>query len=237
MFGDTIFDSPQGGFLMAARMPQRRARIIGGVVLLALFGAGAVWATRAPKTVFDTAPVKRGNIEASVTAIGTLQPQTYVDVGAQVSGQITRLHVQPGSSVEKGQLLAEIDPSVQQATVDAGRAALAGLRAQLADQQAQHRLAGQQHGRQQQMAKFDSTPLADVETAEATLASAAAKIDHLKAQIDQTQASLKADEARLGYTRIYAPMASKVVGLDAKEGQTLTPLTRRRTSCASPTCR
>jgi macrolide-specific efflux system membrane fusion protein len=171
--------------------------------------------------VFDTAPVKRGNIEASVTAIGTLQPQTYVDVGAQVSGQITRLHVQPGSAVEKGQLLAEIDPSVQQATVDAGRAALAGLRAQLADQQAQHRLAGQQHGRQKQMAKFDSTPLADLETAEATLASAGAKIDHLKAQIDQTQASLKADEARLGYTRIYAPMAGKVVGLDAKEGQTL----------------
>ena len=128
---------------MAARMPQRRARIIGSVVLLILFGAGAVWATRTPKTVFDTAAVKRGNIEASVTAIGTLQPQTYVDVGAQVSGQITRLHVQPGSSVEKGQLLAEIDPSVQQATVDAGRAALAGLRAQLADQQAQHRLAGQ----------------------------------------------------------------------------------------------
>ena len=156
-----------------------------------------------------------------MTAIGTLQPQTYVDVGAQVSGQITRLHVQPGSAVEKGQLLAEIDPSVQQATVDAGRAALAGLRAQLADQKAQHRLAGQQHVRQQQMARFDSTPLAELELAEATLASAAARIDHLKAQIDQTQASLKADEARLGYTRIYAPMAGSVVGLDAKEGQTL----------------
>lgn len=199
----------------------RRAAILGGVALLALLGAGALWATRGPATIFETTPVKRGSIEASVTAIGTLQPQTYVDVGAQVSGQITRLHVQPGTVVEKGQLLAEIDPSVQQATVDAGRAALAGLRAQLADQQAQHRLAGRQHVRQTQMAKFDSTPLAELELAEATLASAAAKIDHLKAQIDQTQASLKADEARLGYTRIYAPMAGSVVGLDAKEGQTL----------------
>lgn len=199
----------------------RRAAILGGVTLLALLGAGALWATRGPATIFETTPVKRGSIEASVTAIGTLQPQTYVDVGAQVSGQITRLHVQPGTVVAKGQLLAEIDPSVQQATVDAGRAALAGLRAQLADQQAQHRLAGQQHVRQTQMAKFDSTPLAELELAEATLASAAARIDHLKAQIDQTQASLKADEARLGYTRIYAPMAGSVVGLDAKEGQTL----------------
>ena len=199
----------------------RRAAILGGVALLALLGVGALWATRGPATIFETTPVKRGSIEASVTAIGTLQPQTYVDVGAQVSGQITRLHVQPGAAVEKGQLLAEIDPSVQQATVDAGRAALAGLRAQLADQKAQHRLAGQQHVRQQQMAKFDSTPLAELELAEATLASAAARIDHLKAQIDQTQASLKADEARLGYTRTYAPMAGSVVGLDAKEGQTL----------------
>ena len=199
----------------------RRAAILGGAAVLALIVAGALWATRGPATIFETTAVKRGSIEASVTAIGTLQPQTYVDVGAQVSGQITRLHVQPGTMVEKGQLLAEIDPSVQQATVDAGRAALAGLRAQLADQQAQHRLAGQQHVRQAQMAKFDSTPLAELETAEATLASAAARIDHLKAQIDQTQASLKADEARLGYTRIYAPMAGSVVGLDAKEGQTL----------------
>ena len=199
----------------------RRAAILGGAAVLALIVAGALWATRGPATIFETTAVKRGSIEASVTAIGTLQPQTYVDVGAQVSGQITRLHVQPGTMVEKGQLLAEIDPSVQQATVDAGRAALAGLRAQLADQQAQHRLAGQQHVRQTQMAKFDSTPLAELETAEATLASAAARIDHLKAQIDQTQASLKADEARLGYTRIYAPMAGSVVGLDAKEGQTL----------------
>ena len=206
---------------LPSRSPSRRARVIGGAVLLALLGAGTVWATRGPKTVFETTAVQRGNIEASVTAIGTLQPHTYVDVGAQVSGQITRLHVEPGSTVEKGQLLAEIDPSVQQATVDAGRAALAGLRAQLADQQAQHKLAGQQHVRQQQMARFDSTPQADLETAEATLASAAARINHLKAQIDQTQATLKADEARLGYTRIYAPMAGSVVGVEAKQGQTL----------------
>ncbi|MDC8758711.1 efflux RND transporter periplasmic adaptor subunit [Janthinobacterium fluminis] len=205
------------------KRPRRplRARTWGLLLLLGAAGAGAWGLSRAPAAVFDTVPVKRGNIEASVTAMGTLQPQRYVDVGAQVSGQITRLHVQPGSAVEKGQLLAEIDPSVQRATVDAGRAALAGLRAQLADQQAQHRLAGQQHGRQKQMAAHDAAPLADVQSAEAALASAAAKIDHLKAQIDQTQASLKADEARLGYTRIYAPMAGSVVGLEAKEGQTL----------------
>ena len=188
--------------------------------LLLLAGVATTW-LRQDSTRYDTVTVGRGTVESHVTAIGTLQPRRYVDVGAQVSGQVTRLHVQPGAEVKKGQLLVEIDPSVQQATVDGGRAALAGLRAQLADQQAQHQLAQLQHTRQQTLAKANATRLEDVQTAEATLASAAAKIDHLKAQIDQTQATLKADEARLGYTRIFAPMAGTVVSLEAREGQTL----------------
>lgn len=197
------------------------ARLGTAATLLAVAVGAALWHTREPAVVYETAPVKRASIEASVTAIGTLQPQRYVDVGAQVSGQITRLHVAPGSAVKHGELLAEIDPSVQQATVDAGRAALAGLRAQLAEQQAQHRLAGRQHARQQVMAVHEATSVNDQETAQATLESAVARIASLKAQIDQTQATLKADEARLGYTRIYAPMAGTVVSVDAKEGQTL----------------
>jgi macrolide-specific efflux system membrane fusion protein len=207
---------------MHFRFPRRTgARLGGAVALLAVAAGAALWVTRAPAVVYETAPVERASIESSVTAIGTLQPQRYVDVGAQVSGQITRLHVAPGSTVKQGELLAEIDPSVQQATVDAGRAALAGLRAQLAEQQAQHRLAGQQHARQKVMAEFEATSVNEQEVAHATLESAVARIASLKAQIDQTQATLKADEARLGYTRIYAPMAGTVVSVDAKEGQTL----------------
>lgn len=207
---------------MHFRLPRRiGARLGGAIALLAVAAGAALWVTRKPAVVYETAPVKRASIESSVTAIGTLQPQRYVDVGAQVSGQITQLHVEPGSTVKQGELLAEIDPSVQQATVDAGRAALAGLRAQLAEQQAQHRLAGRQHARQKVMAEFEATSVNDQEVAQATLESAVARIASLKAQIDQTQATLKADEARLGYTRIYAPMAGTVVSVDAKEGQTL----------------
>ena len=192
-----------------------------GLAAAALLGSAAAWWAQQPDVLYDTTPVARADIEASVAAIGTLQPQRYVDVGAQVSGQVMRLWVQPGAEVKKGQLLVEIDPSVQQATVDGGRAALAGLRAQLAEQQAQHLLAQRQHARQQALQPLGATTLNDLQAAEATLASAAARIDHLKAQIEQTQASLKADEARLGYTRIYAPMAGTVVALEAREGQTL----------------
>jgi macrolide-specific efflux system membrane fusion protein len=191
--------------------------------LLAALAAGtAIWWWNArPSVVYQTQPVSRSDVESTVTAIGTLQPRSYVDVGAQVSGLILRLPVQPGSVVKKGRLLVEIDPSVQQATVDAGRAALAGLRAQRTDQQSQHRLAEQQLARQKQMAADGATRAEDLQTAEATLASTAAKVAHLDAQIAQTQATQRAEEARLGYTRIYAPMAGTVVSVEAREGQTL----------------
>lgn len=197
------------------------ARAGTAVLLVALVAGVAIWWPGRGAPAYDTVPVARADIEATVTAIGTLQPRKYVDVGAQVSGQVNRLYVQAGDTVKKGQLLVEIDPSVQQATVDAGRASLAGLRAQLADQQAQHRLAGQQLARQRQMAQDEATRLEDLQAAEAAFASAGAKIDNLRAQIDQTQATLKADEARLGYTRIYASMAGTVVSVEAREGQTL----------------
>lgn len=198
---------------------QRRVGML--AVLLVLIGSAVTWWATRPALQYDTTTLGRADIEAAVTAVGTLQPRHYVDIGAQVSGLINRLYVQPGDEVRKGQLLVEIDPSVAQATVDAGRAALAALRAQLAEQQAQQRLATQQLTRQQRMAGDGATREEDVQTAEAALAGAIARSANLRAQIDQTQATLKADEARLGYTRIYAPLAGTVVSLEAREGQTL----------------
>jgi macrolide-specific efflux system membrane fusion protein len=160
----------------------------GKIALLAtvLAVVGAAWLARGqdPADAFEIELVKRGDIEHNVTAIGTLQPLSYVDVGAQVSGQILALHVEPGDTVQKGQLLAEIDPRVPQATVDAGRAALAGLQAQLQEQEAQYVLASQQHERQQQMQADGSTRTEEVQQAQAALKTAAARINNLKAQID-----------------------------------------------------
>lgn len=205
------------------KQTRRKSRYRRLLLALAFAGlaTGYLWQARGQGAAYETITVQRGDVQARVAAIGTLQPRRYVDVGAQVSGQINRLLVQPGAVVDKGQLLVEIDPSVQQATVDAGRASLAGLRAQLKDQQAQHRLAAQQHMRQRRMALDGATRLEAVQEAEAALASASARIDNLRAQIAYMQATLKADEVRLGYTRIYAPMAGTVVSIDAREGQTL----------------
>ena len=168
-----------------------------------------------------TVQVSRTDIESSVTALGTLQPRRYVDVGAQASGQIHKIHVEVGDVVKEGQLLVEIDPSTQQAKLDAGRFSIENLKAQLQEQRAQHDLARQKHQRQQNLAAGGATREEDVQTAQAELRATQARVDMFQAQIRQAEASLRSDQAELGYTRIYAPMAGTVVALDAREGQTL----------------
>ncbi|QXH45316.1 efflux RND transporter periplasmic adaptor subunit [Pseudomonas xanthosomatis] len=204
------------------RTPDTRRRLL--MATLGLLGLGSLlaWKTLplggAP---VSTVPVTRSDIESSVTALGTLQPLRYVDVGAQASGQIRKLHVEAGDRVEEGQLLVEIDPSTQQAALDAGRYSIENLKAQLAEQRAQHQLAQQQLKRQRDLAASGATRQEDLQTAESQLKVTQARIQMYQAQILQAQASLRSAEAELGYTRIYAPMSGTVVAVDAREGQTL----------------
>ncbi|VVO32516.1 efflux RND transporter periplasmic adaptor subunit [Pseudomonas fluorescens] len=203
------------------RPRQTRRALLAALCLIPVI-ALAAWQFIPPgRDQFATIAVTRGDIESSVTALGTLQPRRYVDVGAQASGQIQKIHVEVGDVVKEGQLLVEIDPSTQQARLDAGRFSIENLKAQLQEQRAQHDLARQKHQRQQHLKAGGATREEDVQTAAAELRATQARIDMFQAQIRQAQASLRSDQAELGYTRIYAPMAGTVVALDAREGQTL----------------
>ncbi len=200
--------------------PARRALLV--VACLLPIVAIAAWQVMPPgRDTLTTVTVSRGNIENSVTALGTLQPRRYVDVGAQASGQIRKIHVEAGDQVQEGQLLVEIDPSTQKAKLDASRYAIENLKAQLQEQKAQHELARQKYQRQQRLAAGNATREEDVQTAKAELSATQARMDMFQAQILQAQASLRSDEAELGYTRIYAPMTGTVVAVDARVGQTL----------------
>lgn len=168
-----------------------------------------------------TAEVERTDIEDLVTALGTLEPLDYVDVGAQVSGQLEKLHVDVGDKVQEGQLLAEIDASVQQARVEEGEAQLDALRAQLEQQRAELELARLQYQRQERLRGADATSDDAWQTARATLATTRAQLKVLQAQIKQTESSLAGDRATLGYATIYAPRDGTVVTLEARQGQTL----------------
>ncbi|RJF80650.1 efflux RND transporter periplasmic adaptor subunit [Oleomonas cavernae] len=206
-----------------APVPRRRWWLIALVVLVVVALAG--WwfsgSGNGAAVQYVTAEVGRGDIEDTVSALGNLQPRDYVDVGTQVSGQLKTIHVDVGDTVKQGDLLAEIDPTVYQTRVAADQAQLLALKAQLADREAQQVLAAQQLKRQKQMWAQKATTEEAVQTAEATLKSASALIDQIKAQIQQTESTLNGDQANLGYTKIYAPMAGTVTSLTARKGQTL----------------
>jgi membrane fusion protein, macrolide-specific efflux system len=138
-----------------------------------------------------------------------------------VSGQLKALRVEIGSQVKKGQLIAEIDPTVYQTRVEADQGQLRTLQAQLEDKQSQLTLAQEQQQRQTNLMKDSATTQDALDTAQAGLRSAQAQIGVLKAQIEQTQSTLHGDEANLSYTKIYAPMSGTVAIQNAKQGQTL----------------
>ena len=186
-----------------------------------IYGAHAWTSGAASAGAYTVAAVQRGDLEDTVTATGILQPREYVDVGTQVSGQLKRLHVEIGTAVKAGQLIAEIDPTVYLSKVEADQAQLRTQQAQLVDKQAQLTLAEQQEQRQVNMMKDNATTQDALQTAQAALGSARAQINVLKAQIEQTQSTLRGDQASLSYTKIYAPMSGTVVAQSAKQGQTL----------------
>ena len=207
--------------------PRRRIRIVAPALLLLVAGAAAYfgwtrfYGSANPRDLYQIGSVQRGSIEDLVTATGTVQPRDYVDVGAQVSGQLKKLNVEVGSVVKSGELLAEIDPTVLTATLDARRAGLRNQQATLLERESAMALATLQYARQKSLMADDATTTEALQLAEASLRATKAQIAAVKAQIDQTQSTLRADEANLNYSRIYAPMSGTVVSLTARQGQTL----------------
>ncbi|HKY94812.1 MAG TPA: efflux RND transporter periplasmic adaptor subunit [Kiloniellales bacterium] len=205
------------------RRSRARGRLIVLLLLLGLAGAGVWYALRPGQAAAPppTAQVIRGDVEQSITALGKLQPKDYVDVGVQVSGQLEVIHVDYGTEVKEGDLLAEIDPKVYQARVDSDQAELKILEAQLAQSQAQLELARQQDTRNQRLWKSNAVSEDALQSGMAALAVAAAAVQALEAQIEQARSTLDADLANLEFTKIYAPMDGTVVDIIARQGQTL----------------
>ncbi len=204
-------------------LKKRRPLIVMALAGIALLGAGYVYWSRGGETAGEPvlATAERGAVEDVVTAVGSVLPLTSVDVGAQVSGQLQTLHVKIGDEVMKGQLLAEIDPVVASAKVEAGTAQLQNYQAQLLQRQSDLALAQAQADRQQRLLAEMATSQDAYDVAQAALKSGQASVRSMQAQIAQSQSTLKADQATLGYSNIYAPIAGTVTAIPAKQGQTL----------------
>jgi HlyD family secretion protein len=172
--------------------PKRRARILwiaGAVALAALIGALVWWRSASTPAQLLTQPVTRGQLVQSVTATGTVSAVNTVSVGSQVSGTISQLFVDYNSKVKVGQVLARIEPSTFQATVDRDKAQLAQAQSQAASSRAAALAAGSNA----------SASNAGVSQAQANYASAQANVISAQAQIAKAQAAL--DVAQLTVNR------------------------------------
>lgn len=200
----------------------RRWHLMAPAVVVVLAGGWWLFFHKgADKPAFNTAPVQLGDIKQVVTAQGTLEPQNYVDVGAQVSGQLKKIYVNIGDTVKQGMLLAEIDPQVYEAKVKADQAQLDNLTAKQSAQNIQLALAEKTYKRDLGLVKTKAVSAQDFDQAEADYKVAQADLASLKAQVSQAQSTLDGDKANLSYTKIYAPMGGTIVTQSVQQGQTL----------------
>src|SRR6476469_3706077 len=115
----------------------RKQLLIGGAAMAVVVLAGLYfWGGGSSTTQYMTAKIERGNLRNTVTATGTLQAVTTVQVGSQASGTISALYADFNSEVKKGQIVAQLDPAVAKAQVDQAQANLQQARASLAQAKA-----------------------------------------------------------------------------------------------------
>jgi len=204
-------------------MRNKKSILIGilGISLISASMAVAKIYFSESKVTYITAPVARMDLEESVLATGILEAYKTVEVGAQVNGQLKTLHVALGDTVKKGQLLAEIDPVLQQNTLKDAEAQVENLNAQRGSKQALLKQYIAEYQRQNEMNARDAASQADLESARAQMDVTMYDIAALDAQIKKARIAVNTAKANLGYTQIHAPMDGTVISIDTEEGQTV----------------
>ena len=188
----------------------KKSRIVAAVIAVVLVATGFVIyrrndASAAPAYRFAT--IERGNLQSTVSATGALSAVTTVQVGTQVSGQISAIHVDFNDKVKKGQLLARIDPTLQQQAVQDAQAGVERAQSQLT-------LTKQEYDRQKTL--FDSKVITATE-----FGTTQSNYEVAKANMKSAQIALDKARQNLSYTNIYAPIDGVIVERTVDVGQTV----------------
>lgn len=180
------------------------------LVVLAGGGGAGYWYWKQPHgkaPEYQTAAVTRGDLTQAVTATGQLGPVINVQVGSQISGIVRKLNADFNSVVKSNQVIAEIDPSTYQLSVQRAEAGLANSKANLALAQVQARRADLLYTDKLISASDHDTALAQLQQAEA--------------QVQSDEANLKSAKVQLSYCTIYAPVDGVVISRNVDVGQTV----------------
>ncbi|MDA8155007.1 MAG: efflux RND transporter periplasmic adaptor subunit [Actinomycetota bacterium] len=171
--------------------------------------------------LYKTQTVTRGDIKATVTATGTVNPVVNVSVGTQVSGTIKKLYADFNSKVKKGQLLALIDPATFEAQVGQAQANLFSAQANLDKAKATEVDAKRTMLRNKTLLAQNLVAQSDFDTAQTNYLTAQASTEAAKGQVRQAQAALKVAQTNLAYTKIVSPVDGTVVSRNVDVGQTV----------------
>lgn len=170
---------------------------------------------------FLTQPVVRGPIEATVSATGTLNPVHMVEVGTYASGRIESVEVDYNSPVEKGQLVAKIDPANALVRVQKANANVLSARARLRGAEADLRLKTEQLVRQEKLHAQTTVSQDRLESSETAHARAAAQVEIERAQLAEREAELEDSKVNLAHTDIRSPVDGIVLSRNINVGQTV----------------
>lgn len=205
----------------------RHGRWVWAAIGLLLVAATLFWVRsgrndNAPR--YRTEEAQLGDLVVTVSATGNLQPTTSVDVGSELSGTIESVLVDENDHVKKGQVLARLDVSKLNDTVQKSRAALESAQAQVLVQQATVAQAQANLSRLQQVAKLSGGKVpsqAELETGEADVKRAHANEAAARAAVSQAQASLRSDETNLTKATIRSSIDGIVLTRKIQPGQTV----------------
>ncbi|BEG63636.1 hemolysin D [Coprobacter fastidiosus NSB1 = JCM 33896] len=180
------------------------------VIIIAIIGI-VIWMLSNPskknEITFDTAIVTKRDISNSVTATGSIEPVTKVEVGTQVSGIIDKLYADYNSTVTKGQLIAEMDKVTLQSELDSKQAAYDGSKAEYEYQQ-------KKYARSKTL--YDKNLISDTEYEEAVY-----NYEKAKSTYQSQKAELAKAKRNLAYATITSPIDGVVISRDVEEGQTV----------------
>lgn len=166
--------------------------------------------------------IQSRDLVSLVNASGWVRPNRKVDVQSDIMGRITRLHVEEGQFVNRGDTLLQIDPTQSEAAVERARGALSEAQAREAQTHANFIQAQRNAERMRQLARVDSGLVSrqDVEEAETQETVQQELYDASKFGVAQARASLNEALDRLGKTIIQAPMDGTITRLEVEEGET-----------------
>jgi HlyD family secretion protein len=192
------------------------------LIVAATISVGAYYSRRTDTTpTLTTEAATRGNIVNVISATGTLQAVTTVQVGSQVSGSVQSLRADFNQLVKTGEVLATLDPSIYASTLEQARAALVGAQADADRLRVAQSAAEIALTRARELSAKQLLPAADLQTAETDSRSAAAQVVGADANTEQARSAVKTAQVNLAKTVIESPIDGVVIARNVDVGQTV----------------